>query len=654
MSVMVDFAWRAPAGGDWLERWTALDAQVRSGLTPQTVDEAGLELRCLARRRLDDRQQLKLEKLSVRLAATPSTPANFRRFRLGVLAARTWDLMTGPIAAAGAARGLLIQVIHAGYDEIDAFAHGASDALAGQDLDAVLVALDAASFAPQTDLLDQAAEDAAFEARVAKFASLAQAVRETAGCVPILATLPDGEVRVSGADLGVTGSRVRLIARLNIVLGEGARRGDWILWDQAELAQWLGHVRWLDPAGRRLAKTPFAGVLAPLVADHLCALLSAVVGKAGRVAVVDLDNTLWGGVIGDDGLEGIRLGQNSAEGEAYLAFQAYLLDLRARGVVLAVCSKNSEAVAREPFRSHPDMLLREEHFAVFQANWLDKASNIQAIAQSLNLGPESIVLLDDNPAEREQVRQALPLVNVPEIGDDPALFELLVRRSGAFEHLSLTREDIERASAYGAEARRALVRTEIGDYDAYLASLDMTMTIAPFDELGLPRIVQLMAKSNQFNLTTRRYNDEAIRRMIADETVLGWQVRLDDAFGGHGVIGALIVRMQAREWLVESWIQSCRILRRGVEEAIMNTLMAHARLAGVNRIVGEFIPTPRNAMVADFYERLGFIAVPSANEIRRFVGNPAEFEAFKSFIAINMDRPTGRPDPADGLEASTP
>lgn len=639
MSVVADFAWRPPAPGDWVERWTSLDAQVRSGLDPHTIDNAGVELRRLAGCRLDDRQQLKLEKLCARMAAAGPTPSGFRRFRLGILASRTWDMMSAPLAAAGAARGLMIEVEHAGYDELEAFVHGASDRFSGRSLDAVLVAPDAAFFTPAAGLLDPAAEAAALEAAVAKLAGLARAVRKTAGCAPILATLPDAEVRVTGADLGLAGSRARLIARLNILMGEGAGRGDWILWDQAELAQWVGHNRWLDPVGRRLAKTPFAGALAPLVADHLSASLAAMSGKAGRAAVIDLDNTLWGGVIGDDGLEGIRLGADTAEGEAYLAFQAYLHDLRARGVVLAVCSKNTDAVARDPFRNHPDMLLREEHIAVFQANWLDKASNIQAIAETLALGLESVVFLDDNPAERERVRQALPLVKAPEIGDDPALFELMVRRSGVFEHLSLTQEDMDRASAYGVEARRALVRAEIGDYDAYLASLAMTMTIQPFDELGLPRIVQLIAKSNQFNLTTRRYNDEMVRRLMADEAVFGWQVRLEDRFGRHGVIGVVIVRMDGREWIIDSWIQSCRVLRRGVEEAIMNALVAKARAAGAERLVGEFAPTARNALVTDFYERLGFMPAPSTPEVRRFAGAPGDLPALKTFITLDPSFP---------------
>jgi FkbH-like protein len=335
-------------------------------------------------------------------------------------------------------------------------------------------------------------------------------------------------------------------------------------------------------------------------------------GKAGRVAVLDLDNTLWGGVIGDDGLSGIRLGQNSAEGEAFVAFQRFVLELRARGVVLAVCSKNSDAVARLPFREHPDMLLHEDQIAVFQANWEDKATNIKAIGDALNLGLESLVLIDDNPAERERVRQQFALVKVPEIGEDPALFPSRLVASGLFEHLPLTADDIGRADAYGTEARRAEIRTRSGNYSEYLASLSMRMTIAPFDEVGLPRIAQLVNKSNQFNLRTQRYNEEALRAMMTDQGSLCWQVRLEDSFGSHGMIAVVIVRRDASDWFIDTWLQSCRVLERGVEAAIMNALSDVAGRQGAGRLVGEYLPTSRNELVADFFDRMGFTPIDGA------------------------------------------
>ena len=236
-------------------------------------------------------------------------------------------------------------------------------------------------------------------------------------------------------------------------------------------------------------------------------------GKAARALVLDLDNTLWGGVIGDDGISGIRLGQNSAEGEAFIAFQHFILRLRERGIVLAVCSKNTDMVARDPFRNHPEMVLKEDHVAVFQANWNDKATNIRSIADKLDLGLESLAYIDDNPAERERVRQELPLLSTIEVGEDPSFFIERIAHSGLFDHLPLNSDDLARAQSYGGRAAVAEIRARVGNYDEYLTSLQMRMMIAPFDDVGRPRIVQLINKSNQFNLTTRRYNDEEVKRI---------------------------------------------------------------------------------------------------------------------------------------------
>lgn len=390
------------------------------------------------------------------------------------------------------------------------------------------------------------------------------------------------------------------------MLADGAAQGRWLIWDQAALAARVGLERWLDPISFHSAKVPFSIQICPLAADNIAALLAAMKGKAARALVLDLDNTLWGGAIGDDGIAGIVLGQNSAEGEAFVAFQNFVLSLRERGVVLAVCSKNAEAAARAPFRNHPEMVLGEQHFAVFQANWNDKATNISSIAETLNLGLESLAYVDDNPAERERVRQELPLVATIEVGEDPSFFVERVAQSGLFEHLPLNRDDLARANSYEGRAKVAEIRAQIGNYEDYLRSLDMRMTISLFDAIGRPRIVQLINKSNQFNLTTRRYNEEDIRQMQDDPSVFGWQVRLDDKFAQHGIIGVVIVRQRTFEWEIDSWLQSCRVLERGVEQCLMNTLFTEASKASVERIVARYIPTDRNQMVADFYPRLGF------------------------------------------------
>ncbi|OYW52456.1 MAG: hypothetical protein B7Y80_18640 [Hyphomicrobium sp. 32-62-53] len=359
-------------------------------------------------------------------------------------------------------------------------------------------------------------------------------------------------------------------------------------------------------------------------------------GEAGRAIVLDLDNTLWGGVIGDDGLSGIRLGQNSAEGEAYATFQKFILELKRRGVVVTVCSKNNDEIAREPFKTHPDMVLREDDIAVFQSNWNDKATNIKAIGDKLGLGLKSLVFIDDNPAERERVRQELPLVAVPEIGDDPTQFVSRICKSGVFDHVLLNVDDLGRALSYEARAKAAEICAVVGNYEEYLASLRMKMTIARFDKIGRPRITQLISKSNQFNLTTLRLNEEQVRAIEEDPSRMCWQVRLDDRFSTHGIIAIVIVHKSQSEWRIESWLQSCRILERGVEQTLMNEIMRAAAGAAVTRVVGTYIPTDRNAMVEQFYPKLGFTrgsdGVDEAGV--QYECNPSGYRTLPSFMEV--------------------
>lgn len=601
-----DLHWRMPAPDDWSDRLAALDASL-PGLSAGPIANAlGVELRRLAGARLDGRQQLRLEAVVRRFLASGVTPDHFRRLRVGLLSARTLSYLVRPLAAAGPARGLLVEALEAPYDQINRFALSDYNPFEGEAPDVVVVAVDPGMFAAGGGVTDATTAGQRLDNARSLIQATADAVRDKVRCPVIISTLPEVVDRVASIDRGLAGSDLNFFGELNRFIGEGGANGDWIVWDLASLAAEVGHARWFDPVRYLQAKAPFAIELSPLVADSLCALLAAYAGKAGRVAVLDLDNTLWGGVIGDDGLDGIKLGQNSPSGEAFVAFQRYLLGLRERGVVLAVCSKNTDEIAREPFRRHPEMLLREAQIAVFQANWEDKATNLRLIAETLNLGLESLVFIDDNPAERARVRQELPLVQTPEMSPDPAYYVRDIARSGLFEHMRLNAEDLMRADAYGAEAKRAEIRSRVGNYDEYLASLGMVMEIAPFDDVGRSRIAQLINKSNQFNLTTRRYNEEAVREMTADPSLLCWQVSLSDSFGQHGVVGIVIVRAAGAEWSIDTWIQSCRVLSRGVEEAIMNSLFETALQRGAETVQGLFIETARNGLVADFYDRMGF------------------------------------------------
>ena len=293
-----------------------------------------------------------------------------------------------------------------------------------------------------------------------------------------------------------------------------------------------------------------------------------------------------------------------------MAVQSLALMLRKRGIVLAVCSKNTDEIARSPFREHPEMLLREEHFAVFQANWNDKATNLKAISDELSLGLDAMVFLDDNPVERGFVRSALPQVAVPELPADPAGFARTLAAAGYFEAIAFSDEDRQRAEMYQLNARRVALQHQVGDLDTYLASLEMEIHFCPFDLTGRARISQLINKSNQFNLTTRRYSEAEIDQVQNDPSAFTMQVRLIDRFGDNGMISVIICRLsEPGIWAIDTWLMSCRVLGRKVETMVLREINMHARAAGINTLVGTYIPSEKNGLVRDHYQALGFAKI---------------------------------------------
>jgi FkbH-like protein len=405
-----------------------------------------------------------------------------------------------------------------------------------------------------------------------------------------------------------------MVEAFNARLVAWARTGEVILVDIARLAANVGLERWSEARHWHASKLTIAPDFIPLYADVVVRTIGAIYGKSRKCLVLDLDNTLWGGVIGDDGLAGIKLGQGSPTGEAFLAVQQMAKQLRSRGVILAVCSKNEEDVARSAFQSHPDMLLAESDIAVFQANWTDKASNLRAIATTLNIGIDALVFLDDNPAERLQVRRELPMVAVPELPEDPALYPQILAAAGYFETVSFSAEDKNRAEYYRSNAQRAEILNKTGDMGSYLLSLDMVCEINPVDAMSRARSSQLINKSNQFNLTTRRYSEGEIEALETDDSAHLIQVRLTDKFGDNGIISVIIARKADDAWAIDTWLMSCRVLGRRVEEAALAHLAAAARAAGAKTLVGSYIPSPKNRMVADHYQKLGFAPAGAAED----------------------------------------
>jgi FkbH-like protein len=373
-----------------------------------------------------------------------------------------------------------------------------------------------------------------------------------------------------------------------------------------------GMRRWHDAGLWHRAKQEVHPAMSPMYGEQVARVVAALVGQTAKCLVLDLDHTVWGGGIGDDGLEGIVLGQGSAAGEAHVEFQRYAKGLMERGVVLAVCSKNDEANALLPFERHPEMVLRRGDIACFVANWEDKAANLRRIARTLNIGLDALVFVDDNPAERGLVRRELPMVAVPEMPEDPAEFVRVLAGAGYFEGINVTGEDRERAELYAANARREAATDAATDLPSYLAGLRMELVWQPFDAVGRGRIVQLINKTNQFNLTTRRCVDAEIERMCARANVLAMQFRLKDVYGDNGMIGIVVGEIAGADISIEMWLMSCRVLGRQVEDAMMNVLVEQARARGVRRIFGRYIPTAKNGMVREHYRRMGFELVETA------------------------------------------
>lgn len=454
----------------------------------------------------------------------------------------------------------------------------------------------------------------AVEAEVSEWRSLWHVAHERLGCqiiqdnfeLPYWRTLSNYELR-HPASLG------RFVEQVNRELL--AQAPPFVtIHDVYSLASLVGLWNWGDERFFHLAKLRCAPEHLVPYAHRVASLVRAHLGLSKKCLVLDLDNTLWGGVIGDDGLGGIALGQGDPVGEAYLDFQRYVKSLRDRGVILAVCSKNEETNAREPFEKHPEMVLRPKDISCFVANWDDKASNLKRIAEELNVGLNSLVFVDDNPAERALVRDFLPEVAVPEMPADPADYVRELDSHGYFQVVALSEEDFQRTEYYQADARRKQALGGHADLGEFLRTLDMRAQIGPVSEADFERTVQLIGKSNQFNLTTRRHSAADVLGMMQREEWITRVVKLADRFGDNGLISVLLAHQEGDTLEIDTWLMSCRVLKRGVEQFLLNHLVDAARQRGVRTLLGEYIPTAKNKLVRDHYQNLGFTLTQNGEE----------------------------------------
>jgi len=460
------------------------------------------------------------------------------------------------------------------------------------------------------------------ENEMTRYQQIWQSLEEKSSCQIIQNNFELPAYSILGnSDAVAPGGQTRFFMELNLRFSrEAASRPRLMLLDIQSLSARMGLRNWFDwnrYFSYKLLRSAEANVE---IARSLSSLVKALYGKSRKALILDLDNTLWGGVIGDDGLDGIQIGRETPVAEAYTAFQEYCLALRSRGVLLAVCSKNDDAVARSGF-SHPSSVLKLEQFSCFKANWEPKHENILAIAQELNLGVDSFVFVDDNPAERALVAAQLPAVAVPEMSDNVADYPGILDRGRYFETAALSQEDLSRARHYELNAERLSTAASFSDYGEYLASLNMTAEIDTFQPVYLERIAQLTNKTNQFNLTTRRLTLSEMKQIAEDPLHIGLYGRLIDRFGDNGLVSVVIGRQEHLTVHLDLWLMSCRVLKRDLELAMLDAIAGHAISRGALTLVGYYIATPKNGMVKDFYKTLGFTPDEAATVWRLDLSN---------------------------------
>ena len=406
--------------------------------------------------------------------------------------------------------------------------------------------------------------------------------------------------------------KLYFINALNMKFAEYANaHNNFFIHDINYMAASYGLEKWADPFYWHMYKYCMCMQAIPEFAFNLSHIVKAILGKNKKAFVLDLDNTLWGGIVGDDGAENLEIGQETSMGQVYTEFQRYIKSHKDLGVMLNVASKNEEENAIAGL-NHPDGELKPEDFILIKANWEPKSMNVAAIAKELNIGEDALVFVDDNPAEREIIRQQLPKVAVPEITKTgtsdraPEQYIRILDRNGYFETISLSEDDRKRNEMYKANIERKHQEMKFGDYQEYLKSLEMTGTIRPFEAMYMSRIAQLTNKSNQFNLTTHRYTQSEIEAIAENREYIALYGKLEDKFGDNGVVSVVIGHKEADTLHIDLWLMSCRVLKRDMEFAMMDELVAQCQKDGIKQIRGYYYPTAKNAMVKEFYGLQGF------------------------------------------------
>lgn len=534
-------------------------------------------------------------------------------YKVALVSTFSIEFIHDSLIAFGFINGLRIEIYQPGFSMINQEILDTKSGLYVFAPDVTILAIEGEDWLPEiyTDFMDAETSGGSLGVVVDRFrqqiGSLVRAFRSSSTAPLLMHNLAMPRLRRAGiADLRLPDGQTKLVADLNSSLGEAlADVVDVHIVDYAALVNYFGARHWYDSRMRLYAKAPIANGMLGNLSQEYMRYFRALRGLTKKCLVIDLDNTLWGGVVGEDGVDGIQLGPNYP-GSAFVEFQRVILDLYRRGVILAIASKNNPADVDAVFLSHPFMMIRKEHFAEMEIHWNPKSDSLKRIAKRLNIGLDHMVFVDDNPAECEQVRRELPMVTVIHLPGRPELYVETLCAEGLFDALGLSDEDRRRGQLYQQRAQAETMLSASSNIEDYYRDLAMTLSIAPVDQASLARAAQLTQKTNQFNLTTIRYSEAELAKRMCDPDWLAIAVGVRDRFGDNGIVGVMLARAAGDSLDIDTFLLSCRVIGRTVESAMLAHLCDAAQARGLKKLCGRVVPTDKNVPVRDLFEKHGF------------------------------------------------
>jgi len=536
--------------------------------------------------------------------------AQLKKIKLAVLADSASQLYVQSLKGYGYELSYNFDIYEADYDQIDRQLFDKTSALYKSEPEYIVIHSSTQKLLSRFYKLSSPQKKSFCKEYIAYVNELIAAANANTKTKIILFNFPEINDSVFGNFSNKTDSSfLYQLRKINVELMELAQENSVVfINDIASLQNTFGNSFITDQKIYINTDTVFGLDFLPYVAKNTTDIIASIAGKFKKCLILDLDNTTWGGIIGDDGIENIQIGSLGI-GKAFTQLQLWAKQLKERGIILAVCSKNEEDIAKEPFEKHPDMVLRLTDIAVFVANWENKVNNIRHIQSVLNIGFDSMVFLDDNPFERNMVRSEIPELEVPELPEDPAEYLSYLRTLNLFETASFTEGDNQRTQQYQEEAKRISFQKSYTNEADFLKSLDMISEVSPFNKFNTPRVAQLSQRSNQFNLRTVRYTEDSVQQLISSNDHFTFSFTLKDTFGDYGLICVVILQQLTtnnRQLFIDTWLMSCRVLKRGMENFVLNQLVKCAKENGFEKLIGEYIPTSKNGMVKDHYKDLGF------------------------------------------------